>query len=50
MGGLDFLDGGMGFFLGACGDVDAGVFGVEDVGELFAYAGVGAGDDVDLWW
>ena len=45
---FDGVDCGEGFVLGAGGDVDCGVFGVEDLGELFADAGVGAGDDVDF--
>lgn len=41
-------DGGGGFGLGARGDVDFGVVLVEDLRELLAYAGGGAGDDEDL--
>lgn len=38
----------MGFGFGAAGEVDGCVCCVEDAGEFFADACVGAGDDVDL--
>ena len=47
-GGLDRGYGGLGFGFGAAGKVDGCVGGVEDAGEFFADACVGAGDDVDL--
>ncbi len=45
---MDRGDCGEGFGFGAGGEVDLCVFGVEDLGELFADAGVGAGYDVYL--
>jgi hypothetical protein len=46
--GLDGGDCGGGFLFVAGGDVDFGVVRVEDLGEFFAYAAGGAGDDEDL--
>ena len=45
---MDRGDCGEGFGFGAGGEVDLCVFGVEDLGELFADAGVGAGYNVYL--
>ena len=45
---LEGGDGGVEVGLGAGGEVDFGVLGVEHAGELVAYACGGAGDDVDL--
>ena len=50
-GGRGCFDGGDcggGFLFVAGGDVDFGVVRVEDLGEFFAYAAGGAGDDEDL--
>jgi hypothetical protein len=47
-GGLDGLDCFPCLVFGPCGDVDLGVFAVENLGEFFANAGVGSGYDVDL--
>lgn len=47
-GGFNFRYGGEGLFLGARGHVYACIFGVEDSGEFFAHACVGARDDVYL--
>ena len=46
--GFDGGDGVGGFGGGAAGKVDCGMAGVEEGDEVIAYAGVGAGDYVDL--
>ena len=45
---LNVYDGAVGFFFGAGGDGDFGFVGVEGSGNLFADAGVGACNDVDV--
>lgn len=45
---LDVLDSELDLIRGASSDVDGCGFGVEDFGELKAYAGSGACDDEDL--
>lgn len=48
--GFDGLDSFGRFLVGACGYVDFGIVGIEDLGELLADAAGGAGDDEDLWF
>lgn len=39
----------VGLYLGACSNVDFGIFGVEDPSQFLADTGIRAGNNVDLW-